>query len=98
MTMNPNMVKTNLDQSNEVIDVYQAAVNNTTNQLEATRQNGPTWISILSVFLTIMLVWLALVQVGLHVHGFLISPQTIGETKKLGALGHRVFSLDIILV
>ena len=70
MTVNLNKVTTSLDDANEAIDIYQVAVNNTANQLEAIRQNGPIWITIFSVFLTIMLIWLALAQVGLLFHGF----------------------------
>jgi methyl-accepting chemotaxis protein len=70
MTMNLNKATTSLDHADEVIDVYQTSVDNTINQLEVIRQSGPTWVAIFSVFLTVMLVWLALAQVGLFLHGF----------------------------
>ena len=69
MTVNLNKVTTSLDDADDVIDVYYETVNNTINQLEAIRQNGPIWVTIFSVFLTILLIWLALAQIGLILHG-----------------------------
>ena len=45
------------------------AVESATVQLESIRQNGPTWITVMTVVMTIMFVWLAIAQVGLLLQG-----------------------------
>ncbi|MFN2126675.1 MAG: hypothetical protein ACK2TU_02350 [Anaerolineales bacterium] len=70
MTMNLNKVTTSLDNADELIDVYQVSVNKTINQLKAIRQNVLIWISTFSVLITVILVCLALAQVGLLFQGF----------------------------
>lgn len=69
MTANLNEVTTSLVDAQEVVDSYQIAVNNAIIQLEAIQLNGPTWITIFTIVLTIMLVWLAVAQVGLLLQG-----------------------------
>jgi len=69
MTTNLNQVTISLIEAHEVVDNYQLAVESATVQLENIRQNGPTWITVMTVVLTIMFVWLAISQVGLLLQG-----------------------------
>jgi hypothetical protein len=68
-TANLNQVSTSLAEAQEVVDSYQLSVDNATTQLETIQQTGPTWITITAIILTIMLVWLAIAQVGLLLQG-----------------------------
>jgi len=69
MTANLNQVTISLVEAHEVVDNYQLAVESATIQLENIQQNGPTWITIMTVVMTIMFVWLAIAQVGLLLQG-----------------------------
>ncbi len=69
MTNNLHQVTTSLNEAQEVVDNYQLAIENATIQLETIQRNGPTWITIMAVVLTLMLVWLAIAQVGLLMQG-----------------------------
>ena len=69
MAANLNQVTNSLVEAHDVIDNYKVAVNKTTIQLETIRENGPTWITAISVVMTVMLVWLAITQVGLLLQG-----------------------------
>jgi hypothetical protein len=69
MTNNLNHVTTSLSEAQEVVDAYQLAANNARTQLENIQQNGPNWITIMAAVLTIMLIWLAVAQVGLLLQG-----------------------------
>jgi methyl-accepting chemotaxis protein len=69
MTANLNQVSSSLVEAQQVVDNYQLAVDNAITQLETIQQNGPTWITIAAVVLTIMLIWLAIAQVGLLLQG-----------------------------
>jgi hypothetical protein len=69
MTANLSQVTTSLVEAQEVVDSYQLAVDSAVTQLETIQQNGPTWITITAVVMTIILVWLAIAQVGLMLQG-----------------------------
>lgn len=69
MTANLNQVTTSLNEAQEVVDSYQLSIDNATTQLENIQNNGPTWITITAAVMTIMLVWLAVAQVGLLLQG-----------------------------
>lgn len=69
MTANLNQVNNSLIEAQEVVDSYQLAVDNATTQLETIQENGPTWITLTAVILTIILVWLAIAQIGLLLQG-----------------------------
>lgn len=69
MTDNLNQVTASLVEAQEVVDNYQLAVDTATIQLETIQQNGPTWITIMAAVMTVMLVWLAIAQVGLLLQG-----------------------------
>lgn len=69
MTSNLHQVTTNLVEAQNVVDNYQIAVNGAKFQLEYIQQNGPTWITVTTVVMTIILVWLAIAQVGLLLQG-----------------------------
>jgi len=69
MTANLNQVSTSITEAQVVIDKYQLAVNNTITQLETIQQNGPTWITIIAVIFTLILVWLGIAQIGLLFQG-----------------------------
>jgi hypothetical protein len=69
MTTNLNQVTSSLVEAQEVVDSYQIAVENATIQLENIQQNGPTWITIVAIVMTIMLVWLVIAQIGLLIQG-----------------------------
>jgi len=69
MTANLNLVSTSLTEAQEVVDNYQLSVNNTITQLETIQQNGPTWITILAIVFTLILVWLGIAQIGLLLQG-----------------------------
>jgi len=69
MTNNLSQVTTNMSEAQEVVDAYQVAANNAKIQLENIQQNGPTWITIAVIVLTMMFVWLAIAQVGLLLQG-----------------------------
>jgi methyl-accepting chemotaxis protein len=69
MTANLNQVTISLVEAHEVVDNYQLAVESATIQLENIQQNGPTWITVMTVVMTIMFVWLAIAQVGLLLQG-----------------------------
>lgn len=69
MTSNLDQVTTSLSEAQEVVDTYQSAADNARTQLENIQQNGPTWITITAVVLTLMLIWLAVAQVGLLLQG-----------------------------
>ncbi len=56
-------------EAQNVVDNYQIAVNGAKFQLENIQQNGPTWITVTTVVMTIILVWLAIAQVGLLLQG-----------------------------
>jgi len=69
MTDNLNQVTTSLSDAQEVVDAYQLAADNARTQLEKIQQNGPAWITIMTVVLTMILVWLAVAQIGLLLQG-----------------------------
>ncbi len=69
MTTNLNQVNASLVDAQEVVDNYQITIENAITQLEIIQQNGPTWITITTLVMTIMLVWLAIAQIGLLLQG-----------------------------
>jgi hypothetical protein len=69
MTTNLNEVTNNLGQAQAVVDDYQLTIDNAQTHLDNLQQNGPTWITVIAVVMTIMLVWLAVAQVGLLLQG-----------------------------
>ena len=69
MTANLNQVTSSLVGAQEVVDNYQLAVDNAIIQIETIQQKGPTWITITAVILTVILIWLAIAQIGLIIQG-----------------------------
>jgi hypothetical protein len=69
MTANLNQVTSSLVEAQEVVDDYQVSVKHATGQLEVIQQNGPTWITVITVIITVMLIWFAIAQIGLLLQG-----------------------------
>jgi uncharacterized phage infection (PIP) family protein YhgE len=69
MTNNLTDVTNNLGQAQSVVDDYQLTIDNAQAQLDNIQQGGPTWITAIAVVMTIILVWLAIAQIGLLLQG-----------------------------
>ena len=69
LTNNLNRVSSNLGEAQEVVDDYQLAIDNAKTRLIIIQENGPTWITILVIGLTILFLWLAIAQIALLLQG-----------------------------
>ena len=69
LTINLNRVSSNLGEAQEVVDDYQLAIDNAKTRLIIIQENGPTWITILVIGLTILFLWLAIAQIALLLQG-----------------------------
>ena len=67
---NLSLIGVNLSNAQQVVTDYQTAVTTSKEQLENLRENGPKWITTSAVVLTIMLIWLAIAQIGLLIQGW----------------------------
>ncbi len=63
-------VAASLDEAQSVIASYQGSVDRAQTQLANIREHGPTWITVFTVVMTIILVWLAIAQIGLLLQGW----------------------------
>jgi methyl-accepting chemotaxis protein len=71
-------ITTSLNEAQEVIDRYQVNVDQAQAQLENFRENGPMWITAFAVIMTIILVWLAIAQIGLLLQGWaMVRPEQL---------------------
>ena len=75
-------ITTSLNEAQEVIDRYQVNVDQAQAQLENFRENGPMWITAFAVIMTIILVWLAIAQIGLLLQGWaMVRPEPAPQTE-----------------
>ncbi len=63
-------IKTNMDNAYQIITQYQQESSTLLAQIELARRELPVWINSLAWFLTILLVWLAITQIGLFLRGW----------------------------
>lgn len=66
---NISAISTNLGDAQDVIDAYQDTVTTSQERLQSIQENGPKWITAMTVMLTLIFIWLAIAQVGLIVQG-----------------------------
>ena len=63
-------LETSIDSMLATMDVYEEKIESTQEQLAYLETNLPTWIDLISVVLTIILVWLGFSQLGLFILGW----------------------------
>jgi chromosome segregation ATPase len=84
---NISTINNNLVQAQTTIDHYRAQVNSLTSSVENAKTSLPAWITTIAWLLTLIILWLVMIQIGIFIQGILLlapdhrSQDTPGENQ-----------------
>jgi hypothetical protein len=67
-----NETRTNIQELQTVVTVYESKIGTWREQLDALKAKSPGWIQRTAIILTVFLLWFALSQFGLILHGLAV--------------------------